>query len=93
MHQQVLRVLRHRKGNDLTDVRLLREQHHDAIDTRRETAVRRRPVPECREHAAEPLLHFLRAVARELKARSMMSGRWLRMAPLDNSTPLQTMSY
>ena len=23
----------------------------------------------------------------------MMSGRWLRIAPLDSSTPLQTMSY
>src|SRR5262249_14084435 len=66
-HQQILRVLRKREPNHCADVRLLRQQHHDAIDARRETAVGRRAVAERPQHAAESLLHFLRPVSRELE--------------------------
>ena len=57
-HQQILGVLRHRERDHFAQIRLLREQHHDAIDAGREPAVRRRAVAERVEHAAEPLLHL-----------------------------------
>ena len=62
-HQQVFRVLRHRERDDFANVRLFRQQHHDTVDSRRQAAVRRRAISKCIQHAAEPLLDFLRPVA------------------------------
>ena len=57
-HQQVLGLLVHREGDDLADVRLVGEQHDDAVDAGRRAAVRRRAVAEgvaaCRRSAPRP---------------------------------------
>ena len=62
-HQQVLGLLVHRKRDDLADVGLVGEQHDDAVDAGRRSAVRRRPVAKRLEQAAELLLNHLRFVA------------------------------
>ncbi len=58
-------MLIHRKRDDLADVRLAGEQHHDPVDPRRRAAVRRRAVLERVQHAAEPGLHLLAPVSGE----------------------------
>src|SRR5690606_509206 len=67
VHHEVLRLLVHREHRHFTDVLGARQQHHHAVDARREPAVRRRAVAEGVQHAAELLLHDLRAVARDLE--------------------------
>src|SRR5580704_3493238 len=52
VHQQILGVLGHRKRNHLAQVGLLRQQHHDPVDSRSQTPVRRRAAAECPEHTA-----------------------------------------
>ena len=93
LHEQVLRLLVQGERDHLADVRLVGQQHHDAVDAGRGAAVRRRAVPEGVEHAAEARLDLLAAVARDLERLVHDSGRWFRMAPLDSSTPLHTTSY
>ena len=89
-----LRLLVHREGDDLADVRLVGQQHDDAVDAGRDAAVRRRAVVEgaaaCRRTAAPPPPGCSRRCSNAL---NMISGRWLRMAPEHSSMPLQTMSY
>src|SRR3546814_4011125 len=40
VRHQILGLLVHREDDDFADVRLVGEQHHDAVDARRRTAVR-----------------------------------------------------
>src|SRR5262245_16132696 len=61
-HHQVFRALIHREQHDLAQVLLAAKQHHDAIDTRRDAAVRRRAERERAQHAAELLLQHFFAV-------------------------------
>src|SRR6476619_5453227 len=50
-HHQILGVAVEREGDGLADVRLVREEHHDAVDTRGDTAVRRGAEAERAQHA------------------------------------------
>ena len=52
-HQQVVRLLVHREQRYLTQVLGADEQHHDAVDAGRHSAVRRRAVLECTIYPAE----------------------------------------
>jgi F-type H+-transporting ATPase subunit b len=83
----------HREENDFADVRLVGQQHDDAVDARRRAAVRRRAELEGVEHAAEARLDVFRRIAGDLERLVHDVGRWLRIAPEDSSMPLQTMSY
>src|ERR1041385_1463822 len=67
LHQEVLGLLVHGERDDLADVPLLGEQHDDAVDARRRATVGRRAVLERSEHAAEPALHLLAAIAGDLE--------------------------
>ena len=67
LHQQILRLLVHREGDDLADVRRVGQQHDDAVDARRRAAMRRRAVFEGVEHAAEPRLDLFRRIAGDRK--------------------------
>ncbi len=65
---QLLGLLVERKGGDLAQVRLIRDQHHDAVDAGRDPAMRRRAEVERAEHAAEALLQHV--AARSPRART-----------------------
>src|SRR4029079_9508067 len=53
LHQQILGLLVHRDRDDLADVGLAGQHHHDAIDTGRRAPVRRSAVLEGVQHPAE----------------------------------------
>jgi hypothetical protein len=59
--QQLLCLLIEREGGDLAQVRLVRDQHDDAVDAWRQAAVGRRAVVQRPEHAAEALLEHVAA--------------------------------
>ena len=67
VHHQVLGVLIHREHDDFADVRLIREQHHDAVDARRDAAVWRRAVLQRIDQRTETLIDFLARIARDLE--------------------------
>jgi hypothetical protein len=67
VHHQILRLLVQRKGDHLADVVGARQQHDDAVDARRHTRVRRRPVAESVEQAAKLPLHFPGRIAGDLE--------------------------
>ena len=63
----ILGALVHREQRDLAQIFLAGEQHHDAVDARRDAAVRRRAVVEGAIHAAEFLDQHVLAVAGDLE--------------------------
>ncbi len=67
-HHQVLGALVHREQHHLAQVFLAGEQHDDAVDARRDAAVRRRAERKRVQHAAEL----------SLPARSRRSRQWRR---------------
>src|ERR687891_836466 len=62
-HHEVLGLLVHGEGDDLSEVALAGQQHHDAIDAGGRAPVGRGAVLERVQHAAEPGLHLLASVA------------------------------
>ena len=52
-HHQVFGALVHREEHDLAQILLARQQHDDAVDARRDAAMRRRAALEGAVHAAE----------------------------------------
>ena len=63
LHHQILGSLGHREGDDLADVRLVREQHDDAVDPGGRATMRRGAELERAQHAAEARLHLFGPVA------------------------------
>src|SRR5690242_17293753 len=55
-HHKVLRPLVHREQHHLAQVLFTGKQHHDAVNTGRDAAVRRSAERKCMQHAAEFLL-------------------------------------
>ena len=68
LHHQVLGALVQREGDDLADVRLVGQQHDDAVDARGRAAMRRRAVAQRVEQAGEARLDLLTAVAGDLES-------------------------
>ena len=66
-HQKVLALLGQREHRDLSDILFARQQHHHALQTHRQAAVRRGPVAECVQHAAEAGFGFLAGIAGDLE--------------------------
>ena len=66
-HQQVLRLLVHREGDYLADVRRVGKEHHHAVDARGDSAVRRRAELERAVEGAELLHDVVLRVARDLE--------------------------
>ena len=66
-HHQVFGLLIHWENDDLADIRLIRQQHHDAVDARCGATMRRRAIAEGIQHAAEAMFHFFRRLARDFK--------------------------
>ena len=93
-HHQILALLVQREQDHLADVRLVGEQHHDAVDAWRRAAMRRSAVAEGVQHAAEPCFHFLRLIAGDLEgAHHDVRADGCGSRPDDSSMPLHTMSY
>lgn len=66
-HHQVLRVAVERERDRLADVRLVGQQHHDAVDTGGDATVRRGAETERAEHARELVLDGLTVVTGDLE--------------------------
>src|SRR4051812_37133278 len=66
-HEQVLRPLVHWEEHDLPQVLLVREQHDDAVDAWRDSAMRGRAILQGAVHAAELLDDDLLAIPGDLE--------------------------
>jgi Asp-tRNA(Asn)/Glu-tRNA(Gln) amidotransferase A subunit family amidase len=66
-HHEVLGTLVHREQRDFAQIGRATQQHHNAVDAGRHTAVRRRAILERAVHAAETFDHVLLAVAGDFK--------------------------
>ena len=62
-HHQIFGALVHREQHDLAQVLFAAQQHDDAVDARRDAAVRRRAERERVQHAAEFLLQHAFVIA------------------------------
>lgn len=91
--QKILGVRIHREGDHFADILFIPQQHQHPVNARRHARVRRSAILERVVERTEPRLHILGRVTGQLKALTIMSGRWLRTAPEESSTPLQTISY
>ena len=67
VHHQVLCLLVERERDHFADVRLVGEQHDDAVHPRGDAAVRGRAELECLDHAAETLVHGFLLVSGDLE--------------------------
>ena len=67
VHHEVLRLLVHREGDDLADVRRIGEKHHHTVDARSDAAVRRSAELKRVVEAAELLLDDFLRIAGDLE--------------------------
>src|ERR1041384_241858 len=75
LHQEILRLLVERKRDHFADVPLAGEHHHDAINTWRRSAVRRRAELERVQQPSETRFDFVLAVASDLER--LVHDLWL----------------
>jgi hypothetical protein len=60
-------VLVHREHDDLADIRLVREQHDDAVDARRDASVRRRAILQAVDQRLEAVIDVVARVPGNLE--------------------------
>ena len=65
--KQLFGLLIEREGRDFADIRRVGQQHDDAVNARRDSAMRRGPILKGSEHAAKTLFEHASIIASDLE--------------------------